>query len=134
MPVNIGSFEPLSEEEFNSLRPQKGAAANPAMVELLNAVESGKPMRVMVEEGQNAKGLRIAIARAATRQGLNVETLAGDGFIAVKRVDEPRGRKSATGAPVGGKRRGRPPKRQVEEEVLARADNERITPEPVIET
>ena len=35
MPVKIGSFEPLSEEEFNALRQQKARKTDPAMVALL---------------------------------------------------------------------------------------------------
>ncbi len=34
-------------------------------------------------EGQSARGLRTAISRAATSRGLTVETVKGDGFVAV---------------------------------------------------
>ena len=63
--------------------------------------------------GQNARGLRVAISRATTSQGLTVETVEGEGFVAVRKTDEPRTRKGKQ-APSheGQRRRGRPPKRQ----------------------
>jgi hypothetical protein len=67
---------------------------------------------------------------------VSVETVEGEGFVAVRKVDEPRARKQAQQSAEPGKRRGRPPKRQGHSlgEVLAAADNERIVPEPAIET
>jgi hypothetical protein len=106
------------------------------MTELLNELEVGRTMRVSLEEGQSARGLRVAISRAATNRGLSVETLEGDDFVAVRKVDQPRGRRGTPASSDGAKRRGRPPKRQDRslEEVLQAADNERIVPEPAIET
>jgi hypothetical protein len=116
MPVKIGSFGPLSEEEYAALRQQKERTANPAMAALLDAVETGQPVRVPLLEGQSARGLRVAISRAATRRGMNVETLSGEGFVAVRKVDEPRARRGTQGATgEGPRRRGRPPKRQEQE-------------------
>src|SRR5688572_17652723 len=93
MPVKIGSFEPLSEEEFTALQQQKERKTDPAMVALLVEIEAGRPVRVSLVEGQSARGLRTAISRAATSRGLSVETVEGDGFVAVRKVDAPRGRK-----------------------------------------
>jgi hypothetical protein len=102
MPVKIGSFEPLSEEEFHALRQQKARKTDPAMVALLAEVESGRPVRVPLVEGQSARGLRTAISRAATSRGLSVETVEG-----------PRTRKGKQAASTDGqRRRGRPPKRR----------------------
>jgi hypothetical protein len=57
-------------------------------------------------------GLRVAISRATTR-GITVETVQGDGFVAVRKVDEPRTRKGkAAPSGEGQRRRGRPPKLQ----------------------
>jgi hypothetical protein len=67
---------------------------------------------VPLVEGQSARGLRVAISRAATSRGLSVETLEGEGFVAVRKADKPPMRKSGQGASETGKRRGRPPKRQ----------------------
>ena len=93
-------------------------------------------MRVPLVEGQSARGLRTAISRAATSRGLSVETVEGEGFVAVRKTDEPRARKPTQQRAEPGKRRGRPRKRQDQslDEVLPAADNERIVPEPVIET
>ena len=93
MPVKIGSFESLSEEEFTALRQQKARKTDPAMVALLAEVEAGHPVRVPLVEGQSARGLRTAISRAATSRGLSVETVEGEGFVAVRKTDEPRSRK-----------------------------------------
>jgi hypothetical protein len=67
---------------------------------------------------------------------LTVETVEGEGFVAVRKVDEPRARKPTQQSAEPGKRRGRPRKRRDHslDEILAAADNERIVPEPVIET
>jgi hypothetical protein len=110
MPVKIGSFEPLSEDEFDALRQRKARQANPVMSQLLDEVERGTPVRVPLEDGQTARGLRVAIARAASNRGLSVETMEGDGFVAVRKSTVPRVRKPATGD--GQRRRGRPRKNQ----------------------
>src|SRR5215213_9441590 len=136
MPVKIGTFGPLSEAEFTELRQQKARKTDPAMAALLAEIATGQPVRVPLVEGQSARGLRTAISRAATSRGLSVETVEGDGFVAVKKTDEPRARKPTQQSAEPGKRRGRPRKQQDHSlgEVLAAADNERIAPEPVIET
>ena len=137
MPVKIESFEPLSDEEFTALRQQKARKTDPAMLALLAEVETGRPVRVPLVYGQSARGLRTAISRAATSRGLTVETVEGEGFVAVRKTDERRSQKRKPASPADGqRRRGRPPKRQDQplDEILAAADNERIVPEPVIET
>jgi hypothetical protein len=117
MPVKIGSFEPLSDEEFTALRQQKARKTDSAMVALLAEVESGGPVRVPLVEGQSARGLRTAISRAATSRGISVETVEGNGFVAVKKTDEPRARKGKPAASQDGqRRRGRPPKRQEQDD------------------
>jgi hypothetical protein len=111
MPVKIGTFGPLSEAEFTELRQQKVRKTDPAMAALLAEIAIGQPVRVPLVEGQSARGLRTAISRAATSRGLSVETFEGDGFVAVKKTDEPRSRKGKQAAPQDGqRRRGRPPK------------------------
>jgi hypothetical protein len=113
VPVKIGTFGPLSEAEFTELRQQKARKTDPAMVALLTEVEAGRPVRVPLVEGQSARGLRTAISRAAGSRGLSVETVEGDGFVAVRKTDERRSRKGKPAASADGqRRRGRPPKRQ----------------------
>jgi hypothetical protein len=113
MPVKIGTFGPLSEAEFTELRQQKARKTDPAMAALLAEIATGQPVRVPLVEGQSARGLRTAISRAATSRGLTVETVEGDGFVAVRKSDEPRGRKGKQApATDGQRRRGRPPKRR----------------------
>ena len=113
MPVKIGTFGPLSEAEFTELQRQKARKADPAMAALLDEIATGRPVRVPLVEGQGARGLRVAISRAATSRGLTVETVEGEGFVAVRKVDEPRARKGKPAPSTDGqRRRGRPPKRQ----------------------
>ena len=136
MPVKIGSFEPSSEEEFYALHQQKARKTDPAMVALLAEVETARPVRVPLVEGQSARGLRTAISPAASSRGMSVETVEGDGFVARGASILRTATKPTQQTAEPGKRRGRPRKRQDQplEEVLAAADNERIVPEPVIET
>ena len=112
MPVKIGTFGPMSEAEFTALRQQKARKTDPAMAALLAEIESGRPVRVPLVEGQSARGLRTAISRAAGSRGLSVETVEGESFVAVRKSDEPRARKRTEQSPESGKRRGRPRKRQ----------------------
>ena len=113
MPVKIESFEPLSEEEFIALREQKARKTDPAMAALLAEVQTGQPVRVPLVEEQSARGLRAAISRAASSRGLTGETVEGEGFVAVRKVDEPRTRKGKQASSADGqRRRGRSPKRQ----------------------
>jgi len=113
MPVKIGTFGPLSEAEFTELQRQKARKTDPAMTALLDEIAIGHPVRVPLVEGQTARGLRTAISRTATSRGMTVETVEGDGFVAVRKVDEPRSRmgKPAASTDVQ-RRRGRPPKSQ----------------------
>ena len=113
MPVKIGTFGPLSEAEFTELQRQKARKADPAMAALLDEIATGRPVRVPLVEGQGARGLRVAISRAASSRGLSVETVEGEGFVAVRKVDAPRARKGKPSPSAEGlRRRGRPPKRQ----------------------
>ena len=113
MPVKIESFEPLSDEEFTALRQQKARKTDPAMAALLDEIATGQPVRVPLVEGQSARGLRTAISRAATSRGLSVETVEGDGFVAVRKTDASGSRQGKSApSPEGHRRRGRPPKRQ----------------------
>jgi hypothetical protein len=69
----------------------------------------------MLVEGQGARGPRTAISRAAGRR-LSVETVEGEGFVAVRKADEPRARRGKqASSSEGQRRRGRPPKRREQE-------------------
>jgi hypothetical protein len=105
----------MSEEEFDALRRQKARKANPVMAQLLDEVERGSPIRVPLAAGQTARGLRVAIARAASSRGLSVETMEGAGFVAVRKSTAPRVQKSASAN--GQRRRGRSRKIQDQDAV-----------------
>jgi hypothetical protein len=113
MPAKIESFSPLSEEDFTALQQQKARKTDPAMAALLAEVATGQPVRVPLVEGQSARGLRTAISRAASSRGMSVETVEGEGFVAVRKADEPRTRNGKQASRQDGqRRRGRPPKRR----------------------
>jgi hypothetical protein len=113
MPVKIGTFGPLSEAEFTELRQQKARKSDPAMAALLDEIASGRPIRMPLVEGQSARGLRSAISRAARGRGMTVEAFEGDGFVAVRKDDEPRTRNGKQRHPAIGQRQwGRSPKYQ----------------------
>ena len=95
------------------LRQQKARKTDPAMAALLAEIATGQPVRVPLVEGQSARGLRTAISRSAASRGMTVETVEGDGFVAVRKADEPRSRKGKQAPATDGQRqRGRPPKRR----------------------
>ena len=48
MPLKIGSFEPLSEDECTALRQQKARKLDPAMAALLAEIATGQPVRVSI--------------------------------------------------------------------------------------
>jgi len=82
---------------------------DPAITALLAEVETGRPVRVPLLEGQSARSLCTAISRAARSRGLSVETVEGEGFVAVRKVDEPRTRTGRpASSPEGPRRFGRP--------------------------
>src|SRR5688500_7988519 len=112
MPVKIRSYEAVSEEEFTELKQQKARKADRAKAALLDEIATGRSVRVPLVEGQGARGLRVAISRASASRGLTVETLEGDGFVAVRKVVESRARKQPQRSTEPGKRRGRPRKLQ----------------------
>ena len=107
----------MSEEEFTALQQQKARKTDPAMAALLAEIDTGQPVRVPLVEGQSARGLRTAISRAAASRGMSVETVEGEGFVAVRKADEPRVRKTKKHASGRAARRGRPPKRQEQDAV-----------------
>jgi hypothetical protein len=110
VPVKIESFEPMSEEDFSALRQRKARQINPVMAHLLDEVERGTPVRVPLADGQSARGLRVAIARAASGRDLRVETMEGENYVAVRKSDESTSRKRTQQSSMPGRRRGRPPK------------------------
>src|SRR4051794_32729808 len=105
MPVKIGTLRPLSEAEFTVLRQQKARKTDPAMAALLAEVAAGQSVRVPLVEGQSARSLRTAISRAASSRGMTVETVEGDGFVAVRKSDASGSRKGKPSASPEGQRR-----------------------------
>ena len=127
MPVRIARFEPTTMERVDELRRSKAKrAGDPVMEDLLDAVEAGEPQDVLVDSGSTAKGMRIAIGRAAGKRGLAVETFesrdgAGNTTVTVARKAEIPTRQKAGQAqpPSDGRKRGRPRKQEQDEVEIA---------------
>ena len=119
MPVKISGFQPASTERLEELRRAKGRrAGDPVMQELLDAVEASQPQDVPLSTEQNARGVRIAIARAAGKHGLLVETFEwcdqdGTPYVTVAKREEPSARRQASQPAGNGRRRGRPRKSEL---------------------
>ena len=132
MPVRISSFRPTTQERVEELRRTKiRRTGDPVMAELLDAVEAGEPQDVTLEPGQNARGVRIAIARAAGRRGFAVETFEwsdeeGTPFVTIAKAEshpsQPRAHPAPPGASDGQPRRRGRPRKQAPEPV--RGDGE----------
>jgi hypothetical protein len=84
----------LSDAEFDALRKTQGGTTDRAMVALLAEIKTGLPVRVPLVEGQSARGLRAAISRAASSHRINMETVARDGFVAVKKTNPTHARRT----------------------------------------
>ena len=108
MPVRIGTISDMTAEEFEALRRESATRGNPEMDDLLTRVAAGRPQRVSLDAGQSARGLRVAIARAASQRGLTVETVEGDGFVAVTKVHDASPSRTRRAASSGnGRKQGR---------------------------
>ena len=111
MPVRIDTIEGMSEEEFNQLqRAKTGRTLDPAMEELLNRLEAGEIVRVSVAPDQSVRGLRVAISRRASQRGMSIESVEGEGFLAVRRSLDAISRPSRQSQSGNGRRRGRKPR------------------------
>ena len=86
MPVKIETFEPFSDEEFETGYVNRRRARPIRPWSRCWPRSRPEPVRVPLVQGQSARGLRTAISRAAGSRGINVETVAGDGFVAVKKL------------------------------------------------
>jgi hypothetical protein len=87
--VKIGDYRPLDLNDFETLRfnqPNPTYNYNPRMVELLGQVVEQGAIRVDLLPGQTHRALRSAISNSARARGIRTETLAGDGYVAVRYV------------------------------------------------
>ncbi len=127
MPVKIDNLEEMSEEEFNSLRRERTRRAlDPGMEELLTRLAAGQTVRVPIGPDQTARGLRVSIGRLAAQRGMRVEAVEGEGFLGVRRIEEPESRSSRKPSAGDGRRRGR--RRRTDQ---AGAEAEGVSPVPV---
>ena len=87
--VKMGGFTPVAEADFVELSQPPARNVDPAMSSLLEAIGTGRPVRVPLVDGQCSRDLRVAISRAAGRRGMRVVTLEGEGFVAVRKAEAP---------------------------------------------
>jgi hypothetical protein len=105
MTGSVGRRSPLVALLSANITSQTVRTTDPVMVRLLAEEETGQPVRIPLVEGQSARGLRTAISRAAGNRGMSVETVAGKGFVGMKKVDQPRQAKRQQPAPGAGQGR-----------------------------
>jgi hypothetical protein len=89
MPVKIGDFRPLDPDDFEALRykqPNPNYSYNPRMVELLEQVVESGVVRIDLLPGQTHRTVRSAISNSARARGIRTESLAGDGYVAVRYI------------------------------------------------
>ena len=89
MPIQINRFEEMTPEEFEQLpEPNSQPKVDPVWESLLDRLEGGGIVRIPVVENE-VRGLRLAVWRRATKRGFKVTLRYGDGFLAVRRSDQP---------------------------------------------
>jgi hypothetical protein len=102
--LQLGPIEPISRHAFEALlHGEDEAAFDPQLAALLEWIETGEPFRVSLLPDQDPHVVAQAIVRAAQRHGRHVATIAGDGFVAVCKLDAspPPERREAHGTPAG---------------------------------
>jgi hypothetical protein len=107
MTGSVGRRSPLVALLSANITSQTVRTTDPVMVRLLADEETGQPVRIPLVEGQSARGLRTAISRAAGNRGMSVETVAGKGFVGMKKVDQPRHRQRGSNRRLAPVRDGR---------------------------
>src|SRR5262245_6316161 len=90
MPIEIESFESMSQADFEKMLVQTkpwASSAHPSMVRLMEALaESEEPILVRLRDTQNERSVRSAISNVARHRGLKVQTARGNGLVAVRRI------------------------------------------------
>src|SRR5215218_1228086 len=105
MPIQINEFHEMTLEEFEQLpEPKPQAKEDPVWTSLLDRVADGGIVRIPVGETE-VRGLRLAMGRRAAKRGFKVTLRYGDGFLAVRRSDEPVQEKQSTPPPNGRRRK-----------------------------
>jgi hypothetical protein len=91
MPVEIDPFREISQADFEQmLRDSRKASPNylhPSMVALMAALtESEQPILIPLRETQLPRSVRSAIMNVARHRGLKVQSVSGEGYVAVRRL------------------------------------------------
>jgi len=91
MPVELDVFREISQDEFDQmLRDSRKASPSylhPSMVSLMQALtESEQPLLIKLKETQLPRSVRSAIMNVARHRGLRVQSVSGEGYVAVRRL------------------------------------------------
>src|SRR5215211_8840930 len=106
VPIQINEFHEMTPEEFERLpEPKPPVKEDPVWMSLLDRVENGGIVRIPAGETA-VRGLRLAMGRRAAKRGFKVTLRYGEGFLAVRRSDEPVQEKQSA-PPANGRRRKR---------------------------
>lgn len=125
-------WEKISADEWESIASPKKQTKWDS---LLAEIEKGSIIKLPLGDSSEKRGFRIGIARAAKGRGYKVEFRESDGYLAMRQGEEveekPKRRaKISSSTDVSGepKRRGRPRKNPISEEVDAVVIEEVIEP------
>jgi hypothetical protein len=86
MPVK---WETITERDCEALpEATPPRPADPDWEAVLDALEAGQHVRLPYEEGQNRRGLALAVGRRAAGRGFKVELRHGEDFLAARKSGE----------------------------------------------
>jgi hypothetical protein len=91
MPTEIADFSEISPEAFEAMLRESRKASpsylHPSMIALMTALaESEQPLLVKLRETQVPRSVRSAIMNVARHRGLKVQSISGEGYVAVRRL------------------------------------------------
>jgi len=91
MPTEIEGFDEITQDDFERMLREARKSApsylHPSMVALMQALsESDQPLLIKLKETQLPRSVRSAIMNVSRHRGLKVQSVSGEGFVAVRRL------------------------------------------------
>jgi hypothetical protein len=91
MPTEIEGFAEITQDEFDLMvreaRKSTPSYIHPSMVALMSALaENEQPYLIKLKETQTSRAVRSAIMNVARHRGLKVQSVSGEGYVAVRRL------------------------------------------------
>ena len=85
----------VSQEEFEQHPTGKRSAKDVAWDQLLQALASGKAIKVPVSPDEDKRSLKLSLGRRAANRGIKLDVREGQGYLLVRRQKAPRRTKRA---------------------------------------